>query len=211
MMWRGYLTDEGGQDMFVQIIEGRVADGQGLRRQMDTWAAELRSGATGYLGTTAGVTDDGQGIAFARFESADAARANSERPEQGEWWAATEGCFDGPVTFTDSEDVVSFLAGGSDDAGFVQVMKGTADRSRMHEMDERFAAVAADWRPDLLGGTRVWTGADTYVEVGYFTSEADAREGEAKEPPPELADGAAEFEELMTGVEFLDLRDPWLY
>ena len=31
--------------MFVQIIEGRVADPDGLRRQMDTWMSELRPGA----------------------------------------------------------------------------------------------------------------------------------------------------------------------
>ena len=75
--------------MFVQVIEGRVADRDALRRQMDRWMSELRPGATGFLGSTAGVTDDGYAIAFARFESAAAAEANSERPEQGRWWAET--------------------------------------------------------------------------------------------------------------------------
>jgi len=197
--------------MFVQIIEGRVADAEGLRRQMDRWATELRSGASGYVGTTAGVADDGRGIAVARFESAEAAKTNSQRPEQGEWWTATEGCFDGDVTFTDSEEIDEFLGGGSDDATFVQVMKGTADRSKLREMDEQFEKVAGDFRPDLIGGTRIWTAADTYVDVAYFTSEADAREGEKNEPPPELAAGAADYEQLMADVEYLDLRDPWLY
>ena len=109
--------------MFVQVIEGKVSDKAGLRRQMDRWEAELRPGAAGFLGSTGGVTDDGVGFAVARFESADAARANSERPQQGEWWAETEKCYDGPVSFTDSEDVEEFLSGGSNDAGFVQVMK----------------------------------------------------------------------------------------
>jgi hypothetical protein len=59
--------------MFVQIIEGRVADRDGLRSQMDRWMAELRPGAEGFLGTTAGVTDDGRAVCFARFASADAA------------------------------------------------------------------------------------------------------------------------------------------
>jgi hypothetical protein len=58
---------------------------------------------------------------------------------------------------------------------------------------------------------RTWTGPDEYVEVAYFTSEAEAREGETKEPPPELADQMGEFEDMMANVEFLDLRDPWLY
>jgi hypothetical protein len=198
--------------MFVQVIEGRVADRDGLRRQMDRWMTELRPGATGFLGSTAGVADDGYAIAFARFESAAAAKSNSERPEQGRWWTETEKCFDGEVTFTDSDDLETFLAGGSNDAGFVQVMKGSgADRDRLHAMDESFVEHAASFRPDLIGGLRVWTGPDTYVEVAYFTSEAKAREGETKEPPAELADQMGEFQDLMANVEFLDLRDPWLY
>ena len=33
-------------------------------------------------------------------------------------------CFDGEVTFHDCDDVTMFLGGGSDDAGFVQVIQG---------------------------------------------------------------------------------------
>jgi hypothetical protein len=198
--------------MFVQVIEGRVADREGLRRQMDRWTSDLRPGATGFLGSTAGVTDDGDAIAFARFESAAAAKANSERPEQGEWWAETEKCFAGEVTFTDSDDVETFLGGGSNDAGFVQVMKGSGTgRDQIHAMDEGFEKHAPTFRPDLIGVLRVWTGADTYVEAAYFTSEAEAREGETKEPPAELADQMGQFEGLTANIEFLDLRDPWLH
>ena len=96
--------------MFVQIIEGKVSDTSGLRRQLDRWEAELRSGAAGFLGSTGGVTDDGVGFAIARFESAAAAQANSKRAGQGAWWSETEKCFEGPVSFTDSEDVE--VAGG---------------------------------------------------------------------------------------------------
>lgn len=198
--------------MFVQVIQGHVADADRLHRQMDEWMETLRPGAAGFLGSTAGVADDGQAICFARFESAAAAQANSNRPEQGQWWADTESCFDGEVTFTDSEDVDTYLAGGSNDAGFVQVMKShDVDREQVHAMDREFEAVAATFRPDLIGGTRVWTGPDTCIDVAYFTSEAEAREGERKEMPPEFADRAGEFEEMMKNTEFLDLHQPWLY
>jgi len=198
--------------MFVQAIEGRVVDRDGLRRQFDRWMGELRPGANGFLGSTVGVTDGGDMLAFARFETSDDARANSERPEQGQWWAETEKCFDGDVRFVDSDDVDSFLAGGSDDAGFVQVMKGRdMDRARVRALDEQFEQHAAAVRPDLLGGFRMWTGPDSYIEVAYFTSESEAREGEAKEPPAELAAQLGEFEALMANVEFVDLRDPWLF
>jgi hypothetical protein len=197
--------------MFVQVIEGRIADRDALRRQMDRWQNELRPGATGFLGSTGGVTDDGSAIVFARFESAAAAKANSDRPEQGQWWAETEKAYQGDVTFTDSEDVDTFLGGGSNDAGFVQVMKGTADRERIHAMDRMFEQHAPSFRPDVIGGFRVWSGPDRYTEVIYFTSEAAAREGEKMEPPPELAGQMSEFEDMMANVQFLDLKDPWLY
>lgn len=198
--------------MFVQVIEGPVSDREGLRRQMDRWMAELRPGATGYLGTTAGVTVDDRAIAFARFETAADARSNSERPEQGRWWAETEKCFAGEVTFADSDQVDTFLAGGSNSAGFVQVMKGSApNRRRLQEMDASLARHAASFRPDLIGGVRVWTGPSTYIEAAYFTSEAEARANETKEPPAELAEEMGEFAEMMANIEFVDLPEPWLY
>jgi hypothetical protein len=197
--------------MFVQVIEGSVSDREGLRRQMDKWMTDLRPGATGFLGSTAGVTEDGKGIALARFESAAAARANSDRPEQGAWWNDTAKCYSGDVTFTESEDTETFLGGGSNDAGFVQIMRGTADRDELHAMDAVFEQVAGSWRPDLIGVFRVWTGPDRYTDVGYFTSEAEARVGEKKEPPPELTEQMGRFEQLMQNVEFLDLEDPWLF
>jgi len=198
--------------VFVQVIEGRVGDRDGLRRQLDRWESDLRPGAKGFLGSTAGVADDGRGICLARFDSAAAAKANSDRPEQGQWWAETEKCFDGPVNFSDSEDVQTFGAGGSNDAGFVQIMEGRGiDRAQLQALDKSFDEYGPSFRPDLIGALRVWTGPDTYVEVGYFTSEAEAREGEKKEPPPEIAAQIAEFEKLAAKIEFIDLRDPWLY
>jgi hypothetical protein len=197
--------------MFVQVIEGRVSDRQGLRRQMDKWMTDLRPGATGFLGSTAGVTEDGNGFAIARFESAAAAKANSDRPEQAAWWNETAKCFSGDVTFTDSEDTETSLGGGSNDAGFVQIMRGTADRDELHAMDAAFEQVAGSWRPDLIGVLRVWSGPDRWTDIAYFTSEAEAREGEKKEPPPELAQQMGQFEQLMANTEFLDLQDPWLY
>jgi hypothetical protein len=206
-----WMVFDEGVRMFVQVIEGRVADRERLRQQMDQWVNELRPGAAGYLGSTGGVADDGQVILFARFDSAESARANSDRPEQGRWWAETEACFDGDVTFTESEDVETFLAGGSNDAGFVQVMKtGGVDRGQAAELDSQMAAVAAEWRPDLIGGFRMWTGPDTAIEANYFTSETEARAGEQKPPPAEFAGDQATFEAMMANTTFIDLRDPWL-
>lgn len=199
--------------MFVQIIEGKVSDKDGLHRQLDRWEADLRPGATGYLGTTSGVTDDDRFFVMARFANASSAKANSDRPEQGAWWEETETCFDGPVSFSDSEDVEHLLAGGSNDAGFVQVMKSprSPDRSVLHDLDAQFEKHASAIRPDLIGGVRIWTPGGGTVEVNYFTSELEARANESSEPPAELAAAFAQFAELMADTEFIDLRDPWLY
>lgn len=195
--------------MFVQVIQGKASDAEGLRRQMKRWSDELRPGAKGFLGSTGGVSDKGEAILLARFESAEAAEANSQRREQGEWWSETEKYFDGDVTFAAATEVDTFLGGGSDDAGFVQIMKGTAaDRTRLQAMDDLFAKHAPDFRPDVLGGTRAWIDATSYVEAAYFTSEVEARAGESNEPPAALAEHMAEFGSLMTDVEYVDLRDP---
>ena len=198
--------------MFVQVIEGKTSNPEGLRAQFDKWVAELEPGAKGYEGTTAGVAADGRVVAFARFESEAAARANSERPEQGAWWADTEKLLDGPAQFSESSDVTTFLAGGSDDAGFVQVMKvAGVDRVKVEEGDKQFEPLAAKLRPDLIGGLRVWTGPDSMIEANYFTSEAEAREGEKTPPPPEAAEGFAEFMAMMSKAEFVDFTDPYLH
>jgi hypothetical protein len=196
--------------MFVQIIEGTTHDADGLRRQHDLWLREVRPDAAGFLGATAGITADGRTMNIVRFESEEQARANSERPEQGQWWSETEKYFDGEVRFTESSDVEDLRGGGSDAAGFVQVMKSQGvDRGRVHAFDQALDPYL-DLRPEVLGGVRVWTGPDRCVEAIYFTDEADARAGEARERPPEVQAVFEEFGDLMEGVEFLDLPDPWL-
>jgi hypothetical protein len=108
--------------MFVQVIQGQVTDAERAHAAFDQWVAEVAPGATGWLGTTAGVTEDGRFIALARFESAEAARTNSESPAQDAWWTEFSSVLDGDAIFRDSEDVVVDVQGEPDAAGFVQVM-----------------------------------------------------------------------------------------
>ena len=197
--------------MFVQIIEGRTSDAEGIKRQGERWQQDVGPGAAGFLGVTAGVTADGRVITIARFESEEAARANSDRREQSDWWAEMSKYYDGEPTFTESTDVEEFLGGGSNEAGFVQIMKSRGvDRARIARLDEQFDQFASR-RPDLMGSIRIWTGADTCLEAIYFTSEAEAREGEKKGLPEELQPMMAEFQDVMQDTEFLDLADPQLH
>jgi hypothetical protein len=196
--------------MFVQVIQGRTSDAAGLRAAMDRWLEELAPGAAGWLGSTGGVTDDGRLIMVARFESEEAARANSDRPEQGRWWADTARLFDGEPTFHDSTDVVLDLQGDPDRATFVQIMQGrTSDPRRARELMAQDPDVWATFRPDVLGSLEVGHEDGAYTMVLWFTSEAEAREGERKEVPLELRATMEQMDKLtVEEPEFFDLPQP---
>ncbi|MGY1634930.1 hypothetical protein ACI784_24775 [Geodermatophilus sp. SYSU D01186] len=200
--------------MFAQLIQGRTSDAEAVRTALDKWMQELQPGSVGWLGSTIGVADDGRFVAVARFESAEAAARNSQRPEQSRWWEETQRLFDGEVTFADSDDVQVDLTGDPDRAGFVQVMQGrVTDRERAKELVARMSTEdMAGFRPDVLGSVMMTYEPDRWAQVIYFTSEAEAREGESKEAPPEVQ---AVMEELMAlspePPDFIDLRRPLLY
>ena len=68
-----------------------------------------------------------------------------------------------------------------------------------------------DLRPDILGSVMVGGDDGKWTMVIYFTSEADAREGEKKEMPAEMAAAMQEMESIAVGqTEYLDLKNPWL-
>jgi hypothetical protein len=199
--------------VFVQVIQANTADPGAVHAALDRWAQELAPSAPGWLGTTAGVTEDGRFIALARFESEEAARRNSARPEQDQWWAETSKLFSGEATFHDSTDVTVDTPGDPDRAGFVQVMQGRGTNpDRARELMRQDADKWAEFRPDVIGTVAALYGAGEYTTAVYFTSEQEAREGERKEPPPELK---AQMDELMgLGVgepQFFDIKQPWLY
>jgi hypothetical protein len=197
--------------MFVQTIRGKVTDPVAVRPVVDRWMTELGPTATGWLGSTSGITDDNQLFVLVRFESKEAATANSGKPEQGEWWAEMEKLFDGEATFQDSTNAYIDTAGDLDSAGFVQVMTGQVSDP------ERGMALMGDnssWRgtrPDILGIVGADFGDGRFTTTIYFTSEAAAREGEGKEIPPDVQARIDEMMSLIVGqLDYLDLRSPWL-
>ncbi|WP_084965053.1 hypothetical protein [Thermoactinospora rubra] len=200
--------------MFIQVIQGRVAaTKEELRASLDRWHQELAPGAQGWLGTTAGVTDDDRFICLARFESRDAARRNSGRPEQHQWWMETAKLFSGDVAFHDCEQVIQYGPGGSDDAGFVQVMQGRlTDVQRAVQLLSQQDDTLARVRPDLIGSISAIDNDGVCTDAAYFTSEQEAREGERKELPPEAREQFQQWQNLFEGgLAYFDLREPWLY
>jgi hypothetical protein len=193
--------------VFIQVIQGNVSDRDHLNRQLQRWRTEIKPGATGYLGHTGGVTDDGRSISLVRFDSEKAADANSARPEQGAWWNDTAKAFDGKVTFQNCREVDTAFGGGSNSAGFVQVMQGRAKNET--EMRQRLAAMEdqlRERRPDILGMAVAWHGDGGFTQAVYFTSQEAARAGESATENDELRQ---EFTSLMDGdLTFFDLTEP---
>jgi len=72
-----------------------------------------------------------------------------------------------------------------------------------------------DWssfRPDILGTVSIGHDGDAWTMAMYFTSEEAAREGEKKEPPPEMVEMMEQMQALTLGEPtYLDLKDPWLH
>src|SRR5713101_726064 len=193
--------------MFAQVISGKVDDCDGMRRAAERWNTELRPGATGYLGTTHGVTDDDRFVTVVRFESAEAARRNSERPEQGAWWEEMSKNMS-DIVFHDCSRVETINGGGSDDATFVQVMQGQvkdpvkADEllGQIDEVAPAFQAV----RPDVLGQViAVHDDGDGYTDVVYFSSESEARANESKEMPAEMQEFMTQFDSALEVTDYL--------
>ncbi len=198
--------------MFVQVFQGPVSDPAQVKKVLDRWVVELGPTADGWLGSTAGVADDGTYIALARFTSEEAARRNSDRPEQGEWWAQMSECFTSTPVFHESSEVDVDDHGDLDAAGFVQVMQGrTSDMARARELLTDDDPAWQDYRPDVLGSISFGHEDDGWTMAIYFSSEAEARAGEHKEPPESIAKAMAELDRLSVGeTSYLDLREPWL-
>ena len=174
----------------------------------ERWQRDLRPGAIGYLGVTRASLPKVAPIAIVRFEDEASAPRMRQRPEQKAWFEDMAKLYDGEPTFTESSDVTEWMGGGSDDAGFVQIMKFTgADRAQVEKMDAALEPLA-DQRPDIIGGLRIWTGPDSCIDVAYFTTEEEARKGEQAEMPDEIKELMSEFE---GEIEYLDLTDPQLH
>jgi hypothetical protein len=188
--------------MFIQVIQGRATNPEGVRGELDRWKAELAPDAEGWLGSTGGVTDDGRFIAVVRFQSEQLARRNSDRPEQGAWWNQISKHL-AEAVFHDSARVHAYRDGGSDQAGFVQVIQGhTEDMERLAALGRAQEQTLAEQAPHILG----MTVAEHADRAGDFTQTVYFTRFERKRP----AESEPEIFSLMSDLQYFDLRDPWL-
>jgi hypothetical protein len=198
--------------MFIRVIQGRATNPPGIRRDLGRWRRLLAADADGWLGSTTGITEDGWNITVVRFASEEQARRNRNRPEQREWWRDASQHL-ARVVSHDAPTVHTYRDGGSDQAGFVQILQGhTDDMERLVNLERDQEEVLAREAPHILGMTLA-EHADRpgdFTQTVYFTSEQDAhradQERSAKEDEPALD----EQRSLMTNLRSFDLRDPQL-
>jgi len=194
--------------VFIQMVQGNCSRQDDMRMVVDDWCTNM-SGQHGWLGGTYGFTDSGQFIGVVRYDSQDSCQASSQRPDAAMWWAAAEQCFDGSPELHESSDITMMLDGGSDDAGFVQVMRGrvgNADKLRRMSGDTEMTNMLHQARPDIIGGTLAIEADGHFIETVAFTSEDAARVAEKQDMPEEVV---ADMAEGMADIEYLDLHRPW--
>jgi hypothetical protein len=198
--------------VFIQVMQGRALDPPGIRRELNRWQRQLATDAGGWLGLTAGVTEDGWSVLVMHFDSEQQARRNSDRPEHRAWWREASQHL-GEVAFHDAPKVRLFGDGRSDLAGFVQVIQGHIDDlERMTSLGGDQEEALAREAPHILGVT-VAEHADRpgdFTQILYFTSEQDAQNFE-QDPSTEGAEvGQEERRRLLTNLRSFDLRHPQL-
>jgi hypothetical protein len=195
--------------MFIRIIQGRATNPPGIRRDLGRWQRLLAADADGWLGSTAGITEDGWSVTVVRFASEAHARRNSDRPEQREWWRDASQHL-ARVAVHDASEVHTYWDGRADEAGFVQVIQGHIDDpERMVSLGRDQEKVLAREAPPILGMT-VAEHADRpgdFTQILYFTSEQDARRF-AQEPPAADEPVLEQLRSLLTTSRCFDLRDP---
>ena len=68
------------------------------------------------------------------------------------------------------------MGGGSNDAGFVQIVEGRAkDPSDLRRLSGDMEKELKTSRPDILGIIVAWHGDGGFTQAVYFTSEAETR------------------------------------
>jgi hypothetical protein len=105
------------------------------------------------------------------------------------------------------------IQGDPDHARFVQVMQGRGTNpGRARELMSSHSDEWAAFRPEVLGSVGCMYDDGAYTMAVYFTDEESAREGERKQPPPELQAEMEEMNAMSVGEpDFFDLRAPWLH
>ncbi len=198
------VTEQPRPPTFVLLARAPAGDPDILRRRWDTWHQQAAASSAHWLGSTGGLAPGGDWLAAVRYSSEEAARTAAQA-------AADPDLLPDATTIEVTSDVHLVEGNGSPaDGTFVQFMRARVhERHRLEAVEDSVGDRFAAHRPDFLAGLRAWTGPDRLTVVDWFTSEADARAGEAIDIPADLGTLFSEWMSLLHDVEWYDLRQPW--
>lgn len=198
------MTEQQRSPLVVLLARGPAGDPDILHRRWEDWHEQVGSENTAWLGSTGGITSGGEWLTAVRYSSEEAARAAAQGGGGPDLLNAT-------ATVEVTGDVQLVEGNGSPAGGrFVQFMRARVpDRHRFEAVEAAVGDKFATVRRDFLAGFRAWTGPDRLTVVDWFTSEAEARAGEAIEIPADLGALFGEWMSLLHDVEWYDLADPW--
>jgi hypothetical protein len=200
-----------GGTMFIQILQGRVADETGARREVERWHGDLGTEAPGWLGLTAGTGDDRTFLVVLRFASEAAAMANDRRAEVAAWRGAIKQHLAGPVRLDQCPVVRTPKAGNPARAGFVRILQGrVTDPTRLAALQSEVEH-ALQRQPHLLEVVvgEHEGGHGYFTEVASFVSERAVRAAE-RAMPVESAVQLGMVRSFMERLRLVELHDPWV-
>lgn len=198
-------------DIFVRIADGHAEDREAVGDSYLRWFDEIAPESEGWLGATAGISDDGEFVSIMRFVSREAARRDLADEES--WWKELSGHLS-DAEVLESAEVATFgeKRPDAEEVGFVQVVRARA--SAIPEVLERVAEHEEHHLREqdlpVLGGLVAHHGDDHFTEVIYYPSVEGAR-GEAGELPEEGISIVERIAGHLTGARYLRIRDPWVH
>lgn len=193
----------------VVFVRAPAPDSAEVRRAWDEWRAALADDPdAGWRGSAAGVTAAEELVGMVRTgPGVDPATSPAARTA----WEGLVAALGGPPAVEATADVSVVGDASASGAGFVQFMRArVADRGRLEELEAAITDDFAALRPDFLAGIRAWTAPDRLMVVDFFSSEAEARAGEARPLPAGLRASFEEWLGLLDEVEWFDLPHPWV-
>lgn len=199
--------------MFVQIVQGRVREPEAAQRLLEGWEDEVGPATEGFLGSTAGVTDDGWLVHIARFRGQGDAGRHSAQPEQNAWWNELRALFSGEVSHHDCSDVALVGGGGDDAAARVEIVQKRSEPGQrlLHGSIGALEAALERHRPDVLGALLACGEDGTITQVVYLSDDEGASPADA---PPAAGEEAALLRHLGaepgTDDRTYELRSPVL-
>ena len=121
-----------------------------------------------------------------------------------------EACFDGEVTFHDCDNAMLFLGGGSDDAGFVQIIQGriTDPEKFRHFMEQPMDALQ-EARPEIIGGTIAMEPDGWFTQTVASAARRRPARARRRRCPSEIQQQYQDEMSSMQDVKYLDLHHPW--